>query len=75
LSQFGAFVADVFNAWEFAFITHNNEMMADNIWNGWDGYYRYNLGQNEYQWFWKTQGEGFSPAFRVYVDSIIAEAG
>ncbi|MFT7654109.1 MAG: hypothetical protein ACI9UU_003226 [Candidatus Azotimanducaceae bacterium] len=73
LRQFRTFAADKFNAWEFAFLTHNNGMMEDNIWDGWDAYYRLELEQNAHQWYWNTGREGYSPAFRTYVDSILAE--
>lgn len=71
--QLSTFLADTFNAWEFAFITHNNGMMDDNIWDGWDGFYRLSLEELEHQWFWDQRRQGFSPAFRTYVDSILAE--
>ena len=71
--QVGAFVASKFNAWEFAFLTHNNEMMNDNIWDGWDGHYRWLSEQQPGRRFWREEREGFSPAFRQYVDSIQTE--
>ena len=71
--QYSTFLADTFNAWEFAFITHNNEMMEDNIWDGWDGFYRLSLKHKGHKWFWNQGKEGFSPEFRLYVDSILAE--
>jgi len=74
LMQFSTFVANTFNAWEFAFITHNNGMMTENIWNGWDGFYRFELKQIGYLWFWNQGKESFSPEFRSYVDSILSEA-
>ena len=73
LRQFSTFVANTFNAWEFAFITHDNGMMNEDIWNGWDGFYRAELKQMGYLWFWNQGREGFSPEFRSYVDSILAE--
>jgi len=71
--QVRTFLADKFNAWEFAFLTHNNGMMENDIWDGWDGYYRQELRQKVHQWYWKLGREGFSPAFRVYVDSIVVD--
>jgi len=71
--QYFTFVADKFNAWEFAFITHNNGMMEGNIWDGWDGYYRSLLRRKEVLLHWREARVGFSPAFREYVDSILAE--
>lgn len=71
--QFRIFLADKLNAWEFAFHTHSNGMMEDDIWDGWDGYYRLELEKTGYQWYWDAGREGYSPAFRLYVDSILAE--
>ena len=71
--QLTVFLADKFNAWEFAFITHSSGMMEDNIWSGWDGYYRGELSNKPHQWFWQSGKDGFSPAFRAYVDSILGE--
>ncbi len=73
LIQLSTFLANTFNAWEFAYITHTNGMMEDNIWDGWEGFYRLNLEQKDFQWFWNKDREGFSPEFRLYVDSILAE--
>lgn len=73
LLQVSTFLADTFNAWEFAFITHNNGAMDDNIWNGWNGFYRSEFATEAYQYFWREQGFGFSPAFVSYLDSILAE--
>jgi len=70
-AQVGAYLADKFNAWEFAFLTHENGMMEDNIWQGWDDHYRTVLQQSGGRWFWGEGREGFSPAFRTYLDSIL----
>jgi hypothetical protein len=71
--QYSTFIANTFNAWEFAFITHNNGMMDGNIWDGWDGFYKTVLEEKSHQWFWRKGREGFSPEFRSYVDSMLAE--
>lgn len=71
-AQFTSYLADKFNAWEFAFVTHENGMMEDNIWQGWDGHYRTLLQQSGGRWFWGEGREGFSPAFRTYLDSLAA---
>jgi len=72
-SQVGSYVAGKLNAWEYAFLTHENGMMADNIWQGWDGHYRTVLKQSDGRWFWNMERNSFSPAFREYVDSIVAD--
>jgi hypothetical protein len=73
LLQYRTFEADTFNAWEFAFITHNDGMMDENIWAGWDGYYRSRMQAKGPQWFWRTSKDTFSPAFRIYVDSVLKD--
>lgn len=73
-AQFTSYLADKFNAWEFAFLTHESGMMEDNIWQGWDGHYQTLLHQPGGRWFWGEGREGFSPAFRAYLDSILVKA-
>jgi hypothetical protein len=69
--QFQHYLADKFNAWEFAFLTHESGMMEDNIWQGWDGHYRTLLKQPGGRQFWGDGRDGFSPAFRAYLDAIL----
>ena len=75
LRQYSTFVADTLNAWEFAYITHKNGAMDENIWKGWDGFYRSELATRPFQWFWHGNRLTFSPEFRMYVDSQLAKAG
>jgi hypothetical protein len=72
LRQYSTFVADTLNQWEFAFITHENGAMEENIWNGYDGFYRSEMATRPFQWFWRRNGANFSPAFRAYVDAQLA---
>jgi hypothetical protein len=72
-TQVGSYISGKFNAWEFAFLTRENGMMGDNIWQGWDGHYRTVLKQSGGRWFWGIARESFSPTFRRYVDSIVAD--
>jgi hypothetical protein len=72
VAQAFSYLAGKLNAWEFAFLTHEDGMMADNIWVGWDAHYRTVLKQEACRKFWKLDRESFSPAFRHYLDSIIA---
>ena len=59
VTQVRTFLADKFNAWEFAFRTHSDGMMADNIWDGWDGYYRSLLEQHLVRSFWANAAGDF----------------
>jgi hypothetical protein len=68
--QYFSFVADVLNAWEFAYITFIDGKMVDTIWTGYDQFYRSHLSQKSYQEFWRDNKQYFSPKFRAYVDSI-----
>ena len=69
--QYLTFVADTFNAWEFAHITYSSGAMEENIWNGWDGFYRSELATEAGRKFWKDGGHNFSLEFRTYVDSLV----
>ena len=68
-AQVATFIADTLNAWEFAYITHLNGQMGDNIWNGWDGYYLASMKKKPFLRFWHDNGQNFSPRFRAYVDA------
>lgn len=70
--QYFTFVADKFNAWEFAYLTYESGMMEDNIWKGWDRYYRSLIDTKSNQGYWESAKAGFSPAFVSYVDSVLA---
>ncbi len=70
--QYMTFIADTFNAWEFAHITYVDGAMTENIWLGWDGFYRSELATAGGRIFWTDQRPNYSPAFRAYVDSIVA---
>lgn len=72
-AQYMTWNANFFNDWEFSFITHNNGMLADNIWNGWDGFHRNRLRRSGVQEFWASGRMNFSPEFTEYVDSVLAE--
>jgi len=71
--QYRIFLADKFNAWEFAFLTHDNGMMEENTWEGWDAHYRSLLQQPGGLRYWAQGKEGYSPAFGSYLDSILAQ--
>ena len=71
-AQVGSYIAGKFNAWEFAFLTHENEMMEDNIWQGWNAHYVSVLKQPGGQWFWSEERGSFSPSFVLYVNSLLA---
>ena len=69
--QYLTFIADTFNTWEFAHITYSSGAMEENIWKGWDGFYRSELATEAGRKFWKDGGHNFSPEFRTYVDSLV----
>ncbi len=75
LIQISTFVADTFNAWEFAYITFRNGAIEENIWNGWDAFYRSELEREPFRWFWRQNRSGFSPEYRAYVDAILLASG
>jgi hypothetical protein len=71
LRQYRTFLADTFNAWEFAHITFSNGAMEERVWKGWDGFYRTELATKGGRIFWNDGRTGFSQGFRTYVDSVL----
>ena len=70
LIQLNTFIADMFNAWEFAFITYQNGAMEEKIWQGWNGYYQSQLDINPFYRFWESHKSGFSKEFAHYIESV-----
>ena len=50
--QFRTFVADKLNVWEYAFISHENGLMEEDIWLAYDRFYASQLRLNSYRSFW-----------------------
>lgn len=73
-TQYEMFIADTLTAWEFAFITHEKDALEDDIWDGWDRYYRSEVEAEPFRRFWRKYGFTFSPAFKSYVDSVLKDA-
>lgn len=72
-SQLASYYGGRTNAWEFAFLSHKNGMMEDDIWSGWSRHYAAELNKTGGRWFWSLAKETYNPDFRMYVDSILAE--
>ncbi len=72
--QFDSYVGNELNIWEFTFYTHNDGMMSEEIWNGWDGWFRTEISQESFKALWfASKREAYGPEFRNYVDSVISE--
>lgn len=71
--QVGSYVAGKINSWEFAFLTRENGMMEDAIWDGWDGHFQTVVLQPAGRRFWTNERQHFSPTFRAHVDSVVAD--
>jgi hypothetical protein len=72
--QFGVFVSTIFNTWEMIFFSFKNGLMDDNVWEGWNAFYRSELAKNKsYALWWNNNKQGFSSEFRSYVDATATD--
>lgn len=70
--QFETFIADQLNIWEYAFISHENGLMADNIWAGYDRFYSSQLRLPAYRSFWDVNKDGWTREFARHADAVLA---
>ena len=72
--QLGSYTSIVFNTWELIYFTHQDGLMEDNVWEGWNTFYKAELNNKKlYKWWWDNSKMGFSTEFRAYVDSKSVE--
>ena len=73
--QFDSYVGNELNIWEFGFYTHYSGMMSDEIWSGWDRWFRSEINQESFRTLWlASKRVGYGEDFRIYVDSTIINA-
>ena len=73
LRQFTTFIADQLNVWEYAFISHENGLMEDSIWEGYDTFYSSQLRLPSYQTYWEENKGGWTTEFRRHADATLAD--
>jgi hypothetical protein len=70
--QFDSFVSQNINVWEYAFYARDRGVMVDELWEGWDRWFRSQLRQDSWQQVWRSRREGFGGSFQAYVDGLLA---
>ncbi len=68
--KFEKYVNQGLNIWEFARYSHDTGMMDDEIWGGWDGFFRSEINQESWQEIWRLVRHGYGKSFQEYVDDL-----
>ena len=69
--QFGTFISDQLNVWEYAYISHENGLMDDDIWAGYDKFYSSQLKLPAYQSHWAENRDGWTGEFSRHADAVL----
>ena len=72
--QFNTFLADQLNVWEYAFVTHENGLMEDPIWEGYNRYFSSQLILPSYQTYWERNKGGWTDEFIRHTDVVLGGA-
>jgi hypothetical protein len=73
IRQFDSYVSLNINVWEYAFYARERGVMAEDIWNGWDRYFRSQLNESSWQQVWRKVRHGYGDSFQAYTDSVATE--
>ncbi len=72
--QFDEFFGQQLNIWEFAYYAHNDEMMSDIAWEGWDTWYRVEFRKESFKTYWQeAKRNDYTGEFKTYADSVLLE--
>jgi len=69
--QFDTFVSQNFNVWEYTFYARERQTMEEDMWNGWDRWYRSQMAFDAWQQVWEQLREAYGDRFQAYADSVI----
>jgi len=70
--QLSAFLGQGFNIWEFVFYAYDSGSITDELWEGWDRYFRSELDHGgPWRIHWVNNRAGYGGEFQCYVDEII----
>jgi hypothetical protein len=68
--KFDSFVSQNFNVWEYAFYARGRGTMQEDLWNGWDRWFRSQMALDAWKAVWFQRREGFGDQFQGYADSV-----
>ena len=70
-SQFYEFTSWRLATWEGVFMNHEHGLVDEEVWRGWDGYYRLlTLDKPGYAAFWRDNRTAYYAPFIDYIDSF-----
>jgi hypothetical protein len=68
--RFYEFTTWRFSVWELTFLNHAAGLVDDDLWSGWDAYFRRIIsGKRGYSLFWSDTREQWDAGFMKYIDS------
>ena len=70
--QFDSFVSQNFNVWEYTFYALERQTMEQDMWNGWDRWFRSQMAIDAWQQVWRQRRGGYGDSFQAYADSVAA---
>lgn len=68
--QFGSYVLSVFNMWEQGYFLHQDGLMTDDEWDGWNKGMASAASTTGFREVWAASNAFYSGEFRSYVDEI-----
>ena len=74
LLQFDTFVGQSLNVWELAFYNHQSGVMTDEVWQGWDAYFRSEFRNESWRQIWISgKRDAFAASFQSHVDTYLTD--
>ena len=74
LLQFDTFVGQSLNVWELAFYNHQSGVMMDEIWQGWDAYFRSEVRNESWRQIWTSgKRDAYAESFQSHVDTYLTD--
>ena len=74
LLQFDTFVGQSLNVWELSFYNHQSGVMTDEVWQGWDAYFRSEVRNESWRQIWTSgKRDAYAESFQSYVDTYLTE--
>ncbi len=74
LLQFDTFVGQSLNVWELAFYNHQSGVMTDEVWQGWDAYFRSEVRNASWRQIWTSgKRDAYAESFQSHVDTHLTD--
>ena len=71
--KFDSFVSINLNVWEYAFYARDRGTMQEDLWNGWDRWYRSQMALDAWKAVWSQRRGGYGDQFQQYADSVASD--